>query len=354
MSGAQFTRYRVVEKRWECEGICSLALIGDLPGLEHFTAGQHIVLRYMDEQGRAHLRSYSLSSAPGEMPLRISVKRETRAGQPPGLVSNWIADQLQVGDVLEGSAPRGDFKLVSDCSRDIVLLSCGVGITPVLSMLYALRQVSDRRIYFIYVCNSGATHPFAEEVRAIAAQNPRLHVHFCYKRASEIDQLQGAYHSEGLLDRAALQRILPLADYRVYLCGPESFMRSAWSDLTVLGIKQDQLHYEFFAAAAPLGRPVEKALPGAEPEPSDDAFKVNFESSATVLAWDSSGESLLDFAEENGIDVEYSCRSGVCNACATKLLSGSVEYEEAPLVEPEEGEILLCCAKPTSNITLEL
>ncbi|EKT4468776.1 2Fe-2S iron-sulfur cluster binding domain-containing protein [Pseudomonas putida] len=357
-----FARFQVTGKVRESATITSLLLE---PAARHgrvaFRPGQFIVVRIPQASGSQLLRAYSLSSDPdAPEQLRISVKHELAPAHlpdvPAGVGSSFLHEALEVGGQLDIAGPSGTFVLDEDSSRPVLLFSGGVGLTPMVSMLHRLATRSTRPVYFLHACENGSVHALREEVLALAAKRAGIQVHFCYRAPSEQDLEHGHHHSSGLVSRHTLQALLPLDDYDVYLCGPRPFMQANWRLLRGLGIARERIRYEFFGPAtildedeAPVQAPV--ATPQA---PAAGALIVRFEPSGQAIAWDASCPSLLDCAEQAGLSPPFSCRAGLCSACMTPLLSGTVEYPEAPLAEPESGQVLLCCARPTSPVVLAL
>ncbi|MCG5075394.1 2Fe-2S iron-sulfur cluster-binding protein [Paraburkholderia tagetis] len=365
-----FRRLRVNARTRESASIVSFELVpADGEALPPFVAGQFATLRLPLPSGERLLRTYSLSGDPADAARwRISVKREPapagREDLAAGRGSSYLHDAVQVGDELEVAGPSGAFVCGDDTTRPVVLMSGGVGLTPLVSMLHRLRTMEgaqDRRVYFIHGCENGAVHAFGREVAAVAAEC----VHICYRQPSAHDRLARAFDSEGLIARETLQGLLPLDDYEVYLCGPPAFMQANWRLLRGLGVARERIHYEFFGPATVLEadadqEPAREAP--SEPTESDKAEReidahattVRFHHHATPVAWDARCESLLELAEQHGYAVPFSCRVGICNTCVTPLAEGQVEYATAPLDPPPEGAVVLCCAKPLGNVTLAL
>jgi len=267
-----FRLYKVVARHEESRIITSLVLApADGAPPPDYRPGQHLVFRLKDEAGGNMLRHYSVSGDPAERGLlRISVKREPappgRPDLPPGRGSAYMHDRAQVGDVLTAAGPMGGFVLDEDSERPVLLLSAGVGLTPMLAMLYRLVRGSVRPVYFVHACENGEVHAFAEEVRALASVRPGVTAHFRYRCATDEDLAQGRCHSRGLVDKALLQSLLPLDDYEVYLCGPPPFMQAGWRLLRSLGIEPGRIHYEFFGPATVLeaGVAAAAAAPAAD------------------------------------------------------------------------------------------
>jgi nitric oxide dioxygenase len=202
--------------------------------------GQYIGLRLVVD-GQEQRRNYSLSAPADGRSLRISVKRE-----PGGKVSNFLHDQVRVGDRLQLFPPAGHFTLRPG-QRPLVLISGGVGITPTLPMLDAALP-SRRPVVFIHCARERGVHAFRERIDALAAVHPQLTRYYCYDRVQEGD----AVDAQGLLTPQLLGRWLPSADADVYFLGPRPFMQSVRQSLRSLGVPDAQVHCEFFGPAQVL------------------------------------------------------------------------------------------------------
>ncbi|WP_332311479.1 2Fe-2S iron-sulfur cluster-binding protein [Mesorhizobium comanense] len=332
-------------------------------GWRPYQPGQFLVFRIPVSEETAGakeyvLRNYSVSGSSSVVgTYRISVKREAAPapGLPVGVSSCFLHDKVEVGDVLSAEGPRGDFVLDMGSDRPVVLVSGGVGLTPMVSMLHALASTPDRRVVFIHACENGDVHALREEVLALAATRPGITVHFCYRYPTERDGSDRKFHSEGVVSREMLQRLLPLDDYDFYLCGPPPFMQAVYATVRVLGVPKTRIAYEFFGPATVLdiAPPTVTAPPKVEIAADDKAVVVEFRKSGVKAAWDGVS-SLLEFAEEQGLEPEFSCRAGVCSTCKSRLIDGEVSYFEEPLDELEPGEVLLCCSRPRGSVVLDI
>lgn len=363
-----FRPLKVIGKVRESSTITSFHLEPAEPGgWRAFEPGQFLVFRFPADNERGHvLRTYSVSCAPGHPGrYRISVKREAapRPGIPDGLGSCHLHDAVAVGDVLMADGPRGDFHLDRRSSRPVVLLSGGVGLTPMVSMLHALVEQSDRRAVFIHACDNGDVHALGDEVRALAASRPGIEAHFVYRFPTEADRAAKRHQAEGVVTRELLQRLLPLDDYEFYLCGPPPFMQAVFRLVRSLGVPKERIAYEFFgpatvlepdeAVAKPVPPPAAAQVLHAAPA-ANGAITVTFRKSGLSAQWVDGAESLLSLAESHGLAPEFSCRAGVCGTCKTGLVDGEVSYFEEPLDDPGAGQVLICCARPQGNLVLDL
>lgn len=315
-------------------------------------AGQFVVVRLIVDAGKPPvLRSYSLSDLPASDHFRISVKSELN-----GLGSSFLCERAREGDVLDVSAPRGSFTLRTSDSP-VVLLSAGVGATPVMSMLHSLAaEKSQREIWWIYGARNRAEHPFAEESRSLLKQLSRGRGYIVYSRPTAVDRVGTDFDTSGRIDTALLEKVgvSPRSDF--YLCGPTSFLQSMHDGLRTWGVLAENVHAEIFGSLegiTPGMAPVVhtphllKGPPGAGPA-------VSFARSGITVAWDPRFASLLELAEACDVPVRWSCRTGVCHTCMTGLIGGSVTYNPEPLERPAPGNVLVCCSEPNAGVTLDL
>jgi ferredoxin-NADP reductase/predicted pyridoxine 5'-phosphate oxidase superfamily flavin-nucleotide-binding protein len=304
-------------------------------------------------------RTYTISNAPDGQYLRLSIKREPAPSPdlPPGLSSHFFHDHVAEGAKLNALGPRGAFTLDSETPRPIVLLSAGVGMTPMIAMLEQLvrEQASCGTrppIWFVHGARDGREHAFRDHVRDLAAACPAVRIHVAYSQPDEGDRLGVDFHSQGHVDLALLKTLLPLDDYDFYLCGPTGFMEDMYEGLRELNIAEERIRYEFFGPSGKLGGSNTAASSLPDDAPSTP-IAVRFEKSGVDAAWDREKGTLLDLAESSGLSPAYTCRSGVCQTCSTRKLAGKVGYTEAPMMEPPEGEVLICCAYPRAQNTDE-
>ena len=213
--------------------------------LPTFKPGQYVTVHVDHPTTPTSPRNYSLSDRPDQDHYRISVKREP--GSPPGLISNYLHDQINVGDVLQLGPPCGEFHLdASAVKRPVVLLSGGVGLTPMLSMLKTLAK-SDVNvpIYFLHGTRNSATHAMEDEVRQVASEKPNVRWHVRYSEPLPGDRADDS-HAIGFLDVKALKELVPDRDADFYLCGPKPFMTCVHDGLHQWGVPEDRIHFEFF------------------------------------------------------------------------------------------------------------
>jgi ferredoxin-NADP reductase/predicted pyridoxine 5'-phosphate oxidase superfamily flavin-nucleotide-binding protein len=276
-----------------------------------------------------HIRSYTLSDAPDGRHYRISVKRD-------GAASSWLHDHLAAGATIELKGPGGEFTFEEGTKRPAVLLSAGIGITPMIAMLNGLLVNGSRTrhrhpIYFIHGARNPGELAFGEHLHKMAAGHGNLSVHVRYSA------------TEGRIDIDMLKQLLPFDDYDFYLCGPTPFMQEMYEGLRSLNVADERIRFEAFGPASVRRSGTEAAvLAPATPVP------VLFERSGVSVDWD--GESsLLALAEANGVAAPSGCRSGLCGSCAVGLRSGEVRYTRECDARPEAGEVLMCSVVPAAG-----
>lgn len=348
-----FRPFRVARKIAESGNVTSL-MLEPTDGLAVAAAlpGQFVTVRLGPAEAPAMMRSYSLSNRSNTAAYRISVKREAH-----GMASQYIADGLRPGDIVQLGAPRGSFTLQQD-TRPIVLLSAGIGVTPVLAMLHALAsEATARDVWWLHGTRNGREHPFAAEVRSLLAGLAHHHSHVCYSAPDPGDRPEVDFDVTGHLDRAALERLDVPRDAAFYLCGPSAFMSDLSAGLIALGVAPDRIHTELFGARPSLTPGVAAAppkrvhVPVGTPGPGP---MVSFARSGLNVCWGPSYASLLELAEACDVPVRWSCRTGVCHNCESGLVSGTVSYAPDPLDAPADGNILICCARPQGDIVVDL
>ncbi|WP_175981044.1 pyridoxamine 5'-phosphate oxidase family protein [Burkholderia sp. BCC1630] len=312
----------------------------DGDALPTYEAGQHLTLRVaLPGSDAPTIRSYTLSDAPGAPRYRITVKRE-------GRVSAWLHDHAQTGMTLDAQMPRGRFTFDVASPRPAVLVSAGIGITPMIAMLR--RALADdkasRRIVFVHGARDTADRPFAAELTRIADADARVSLHWFDSRP----QRDGAARP-GRIDIAQLKRILPFDDYDFYLCGPSAFMRDLYDGLRALNVPDERIRFEAFGPSS-----VVRSATRAAAAPPVASVPVVFRRTGREAAWTPADGTLLEFAEGQGVAVPSECRSGSCGTCATLMLSGAVDYVQSHDAPVEPGCVLLCVAQPAEGAVAPL
>ena len=349
-----FRRLRIAQTTLESPTVISLVLEpGDNRPLSPALPGQYVVLRLQPTPGGpAILRNYSLSDTPSSAHYRISIKQEMN-----GVASTYLHTKVRPGDVLEVSAPRGSFTLQPD-DRPIVLLSAGVGATPVLAMLHTLAAEATRReVWWVYGARDGGDHPFRQEALQIIQALPRGRAYVRYSQPRPKDRVGKDFDASGRVTSTALQEIGVPREANFYLCGPIAFLRDLTAGLSDWGVSSTNIHTEIFGPGGSVTPGVVSAAAAVPHLPAGvpgEGPQVSFARSGLTVPWDSKFGSLLEFAEACDVTVRWSCRTGVCHTCETALISGAVTYQTEPLQAPAEGKVLICCCKPRDEIVLDL
>ena len=348
-----FRPMRVSRTDRESVSVFSLVLVSaDGEPLAAALPGQFVVLRlHMQSRAQPVLRSYSLSDLPGTGQYRVTIKEEEK-----GLASTYLRTRIKPGSSLEVSAPRGSFTLRSG-SEPIVLLSAGVGVTPVLAMLHALAaQKSSHPVWWLYGARNREEHPFRDESRALLKQLKYGHSYIHYSRPGPADQRGVDFDATGHLAVSAFDQIGVPHEGQFYLCGPPAFLRELTAGLAAWGVAADHIHTEIFGTldAITPGMKAETHSPHVPAGPAGCGPQVSFARSGVTLPWDARYGSLLELAEACDVPVQWSCRTGVCHTCETALIAGDVDYDPEPLDPPARGDALICCSRPRGGVVLDL
>ncbi|MCG6861436.1 MAG: 2Fe-2S iron-sulfur cluster binding domain-containing protein [Chromatiaceae bacterium] len=341
----------------ESETISSFYLArDDGQPLPSFKPGQHVTFR-LELPGRAEplLRSYTLSDKPDPLHYRVTVKREPGTNRtPPGLGSNYFHAQVGAGTRLWMSAPSGGFHLDPEELSPVALISAGVGVTPMISMLDAIAVGGTRRpVWFIHGARNGREHAMGALVRRLVREHDNVHAHICYSRPTDSDRRGRHYDTVGHVDGALLQRLLPHARFDFYLCGPGRFIEGLRDALLDWGVDAQRIRSEHFGAAS---APDDIPTPDASVTESvgKRPVQVHFKRSGVVVRWEPGTASLLDLAEKRGLVPDSACRVGICQICTRRLVQGEVAYAPTPASMPEPGFILPCCTRPISDVVVDL
>lgn len=350
-----FRPLRLSSKTRESSNVISLVLEpADGRPLAAPLPGQFIALRLKPASSDIPvlIRSYSLSNEPSAERYRVSIKRE-----PHGAGGAYIDEKLQLGDVVDASAPRGNFTLVAG-DHPIVFLSAGIGVTPVLAMLYALSAAAaSREVWWLYGTRNRREHPFADEANRLVKTLAHGHSHIRYSLPDPQDRPGIDFDDRGRLDMHVLQKLDVPRDGDFYLCGPAAFMSDLTVGLTNLGVARSRIHTEAFGSDPPITPGIAatpRRLPHMPPGPAGEGPLVSFGRSGLNVRWGASFQNVLELAEACDIPVRWSCRTGVCHTCETGLLGGSVSYQPDPVDAPSQGNVLICCARPQGDIVIDL
>ncbi|MEM1369412.1 MAG: 2Fe-2S iron-sulfur cluster-binding protein [Cyanobacteria bacterium P01_H01_bin.15] len=347
--------FAVAKKIPESSEITSFYLKPVQPfSLPNYRPGQFLTIKLDIPDHGTVIRTYSLSdyTSSGEY-YRLSIKKEgPPKGQdvPPGVASTFMHEQIQEGSVIQCKPPNGNFFLDIRLDLPAVLLSNGVGITPMLAMAKA---APNRPVWFVHGARNGKFHAFRDEMKQLGDIQPNLSVIYRYSRPNPEDE--GLFHSVGYADIEFIQAVIApeiekatgSTDAEYFMCGSPPFMEGLQTGLKEWGVPEERIYFEAFGAGKPKG--VKKSAGESDVSASVDQAEVTFAQSEQTLTWTQADGTLLEFAEANGIDAPFSCRQGVCLTCMCDLEAGEVLYDEEPAGTPDEGAVLICVAKPKSD-----
>ncbi|MEH2425812.1 MAG: 2Fe-2S iron-sulfur cluster-binding protein [Nostoc sp.] len=345
----------VVRKVRESKEITSFYLEPEDKGqITNFQPGQFLPIKIdINGQDKPVIRTYSLSDYPEPCEYyRLSIKRELAPrglDVMPGIASNFMHDCIQEGSVISVKPPNGKFVLDVQKSIPAVLISNGVGITPMISMAKACTRLNPNRlIWFIHGARDGKSHAFRDEVMEIFQQNPNLNIHFRYSRPTPEDI--GKYHSIGYVDTVLIKELFRQeAEY--FLCGSPPFIQSIRDGLKESGVPDSRVFFESFTK--PIKSDFEKQTVTATG--GEEFAEIVFAKSGKTLTWQPSDGTILEFAEANDINPSFSCRVGVCGTCMCKICEGEVAYQEEPTATIDQGSVLICISQPrTSKLVLDI
>jgi len=316
--------------------------------------GQYVVLRLRPGASGAPLfRSYSLSGPLSQERYRISVKLE-----PNGAAGTYLNQHVQVGNALDVSSPRGSFTLQAGGGA-VVLLSAGIGATPVLAMLHALAEArSTRQVLWLHAARDREHHPFVDEVRGLMSALSHSRSYVCYSRPSSLEKMGEDFNASGHLSRAIFDEVGVPREADVYLCGPTPFMADMKEALTAFGVAPQRIYMEIFEGGESMTPGVVGAVARAPHPPKGDGNTgplVSFARSGIAAHWNASAyQSILELAEACDVPVRWACRTGVCHNCESGLVSGAVAYGPEPLERPADGNLLICCSQPVRDVVIDL
>lgn len=351
-------KFTVADKVQECADTFSFYLQPqDGRPLPAFRPGQFLTFQLkVPGVEKPVVRCYSLSDSARPDYYRVSIKRcppPRDSDHAPGVASSFFCDAVQPGDILDVKAPNGHFFLDLAKDRPVVLIAGGVGVTPMISMANALLAAeSTREVWFFFGARNSADHMFKQAMAEFAAR-PNFHVHVCYSKPLPTERIGHDYQHEGRVTVDLFKSLLPSHNYDYFLCGPSPFMESITSDLRAWGVPDAWVHFEAFGPAS-VKRPVEaKGGAAVERVAVAEGVEVTFARSARTISWTGAHASILDLAEEHGIPIAASCRSGNCGSCVVGVKSGEVEFVDRPGDKPESGTCLACVCKPNGPVVLD-
>ena len=344
-------KFRVQKKVLESRDCNSFYLVPhDGRPLPSFKPGQFVTFQLnIPKESKPVIRCYSLSDCPGRLEnyYRVTIKREIRKDGSHGLASSHFNDVIAEGDILDVKAPDGKFFLDLAQERPVVLIGGGVGVTPVLSMLNAIvASGSKREAWFFFGIRDSGEHIQKQHLEKLAKENENVHVHICYSRPGKEDRLGVDYRHAERVSVDLFKRVLPSSNFEYYLCGPEPFMTSITDGLQEWGVPKTSVFFEAFGPATPRPRTPTSTELAKE-------IEVTFSKSGKVLKWSPTANSLLEFAEANGVAIDSGCKIGSCGTCKVAIKNGEVEVFSGHNAPGEGGSCLTCICRPKGNLVLD-
>lgn len=314
-------------------------------GLESFLPGQYVPVKVQEKMAAETLiRNYTISDSPKRNYYRLTIKRENE-----GKMSRYFHDSIGEGDEVELGKPMGNFHLSIGSKKPVVLLSGGVGITPMLSMLeYVAQNEPDRILYFIHSSLDSTVQPMSKRLMELEKKlsNTYMSIHHTQPNKDEIPGID--FTHKGLIKKTFLESTLYGVQAEYYLCGPVGFMETMYRYLVEMDIDSANINYEFFGEGKSLGdKPMFH-------DSNVGGHSIYFKKSGIRTLWNEKASSILEAAEANGLAPKFSCRTGSCATCETTIRSGSVTYDPEPFVAIPENKILTCCSRPISDLVIDL
>ncbi len=348
-------KFQIAKKIKECEDVYSFYLAPhDGKALPAFKPGQYLTF-LLDVPGRDKpvVRCYSLSDCHRKDFYRVTIKKASappdQPEHPPGIASHHFCDTLKEGDILNVKAPSGHFFLDLQKPTPVVLISGGVGVTPMLSMANAiLESGSKREVWFFFGARNGDEFIQRDHLLKLDAEHDNFHLHVCFSKPRPTEEIGRDFQHAERVSVKLMKQLLPSNNFEYYLCGPGAFMKSITDDLTAWGVPDSSVFFEAFGPAT-----VKKNAPKVAVDISAPALQVTFSRTGKVTAWNPQLGSLLDLADEMGIKIESGCRAGNCGSCLVAIKSGDVAYVSEHGAASEDGSCLTCICKPKTNLVLD-
>jgi len=354
-----YRKFELVKKEMEAKDVCSFYFAPhDRLPLPPFKPGQFLTFKLdIPGQKKDVIRCYSLSDeCRNSDAYRVTIKRldppRDNPDAAPGLSSNFFHETLQEHDIIDIKAPSGQFYFDLSKPHPSVLIGGGIGLTPVLSMVNSMIASGYRHeTWFFYGVRNKEEHAMQEHLQALDAKHDWLHMHICYSSPSETDIADDDYNHKARVGVALFKELLPSNNYDFYMCGPPPMMSSLVTDLEEWGVPEDRIHFEAFGPASV--KKVSDSAPKDESAGEQANFEITFAKSNKKVTWDGQSDTLLDFAEEHDVDLEFGCRAGNCGSCLTAVKSGDVKLiSEDVGADIEKGSCLVCVSQPASDLVL--
>lgn len=355
-SWSGYRKFRVAKRVEEAEGIVSFYLAPhDQKKLAKFKPGQYLTFQLnIPGQDKPVIRCYSLSDRFHDDYYRVSIKKipppPKNPALPPGLSSSYFHEQLKAESIVDVKAPSGKFYLNEHSDAGVILIAGGVGLTPMISMINTLaHQKSKRDIWFFYGVRNGVELAMKTHLKSLDEQYDNVHMHLCFSNPDDNDKHGEDYQHKERVSVELFKKLLPSNNFEYYMCGPPPMMQSVTADLEAWGVPDKDIYYEAFGPAS-----VKKKDTSAEkPVVSSQEIFVEFSKSGKKVAWSQDSGSILEFAENNGIEMSFGCRAGNCGTCQVAIRSGDVRYTSEHDVDVEKGSCLACISVPENNIVLD-
>jgi len=344
----------IVDEAAECRSYYLVPVDG-CP-LPRFEPGQFLTFNLpIEPRLKPLVRCYSLSDRPREDYYRVTVKLaqppKDQLDLPPGRSSSYFYSRMVVGGALDVQAPQGSFFLDPTDNLPVVLIGAGIGITPLVSMASSIAHTgSNRTAYLFGGFGNSREHPFREHLRELCASHDNLHYNVSYSRPMPADHLGRDYHHRGRIDISHLRGALPSSNYQYYVCGPPGLMESLVPALRNWGVPEAHIHFEAFGPASVQGLSHSATATDRGTAPCN----VEMSLSGAHLAWNGGHTSLLEFAEEHGVPLDYGCRAGNCGQCLVSVNSGEVIHIKQPGLPLEAMQCLTCIGVPHGDVVLEV
>lgn len=325
--------------------------------LPFFRPGQYLTFSFeFPHEKKPVVRCYSLSDAPNAEFYRCTVKKVDAFADPThqstGLVSTYLNDELQEGDIVQVKAPGGQFYLDLDDNQPVILLAGGIGITPLYSMLASIVKFQPhRRVVLFYGAKNSREQALRSEINGIVNKHRNVHVVNCFSDPLDADKIGSHYDVKGWVTPELLKSTLPSNNFQFFACGPNVFMSSLVDGLIDWGVPMDHIHTEAFGPSSVSC--VKSDLDDPTEMCDRPACKIRFTRSSVEVDFDSRLESILEAAEQVGVDIDSGCRAGNCGSCEISILKGKAKYLKNTGLNLSEGHALSCVTRPDGDVEVD-
>ena len=348
-----YRKFKVARKVSECEGVCSFYLEPhDRKPLPTYLPGQFLTFQLqVPGQSKPVVRCYSLSDCASEaIHYRVTIKKVVKPDTSCGIASAYFCDQVKEGDLLDVKAPSGKFTLDPSGAAPVVLISGGVGLTPMLSMVNAIIRLNKKReVWFFYGARNGSEHIQRQYLTRLADEHRNVRMQICYSRPAPEERAGRDFQHAERISIELLKKVLPTNQYEYYICGPPEMMKAVPEGLMEWGVPRENIFTESFGPAT-----IKAAVVPATTAPSNEpAVKITFAKSQKAVAWDSGAATLWDLADRHGITIPKGCGCGDCGSCEVAIRSGSIEHVKTPTAAVADGSCLSCICRPKTDLVVD-